>query len=235
MKITQAITIVLAFAALVSIPFQSVNSAASSGKVQLMVVGSPDFSESYMEAKGEKLSTLEAGDLVLYRLVVKNTGNADSHNTILISEIPEFTTYISGSATGTSVDDSQVLSCLDFFFPTPFFKTAQAKNIPFLKWNLGTILAGESTEVSYKVKVDFNIPSKTLITNNAYIESDEISKVTYSALTSSVTTGERIPYLVYTGKNILIFSIILSLIIATLVVSLYLVKKKKKGDTKKTS
>ncbi|MGH9797203.1 MAG: OmpA family protein, partial [Candidatus Polarisedimenticolia bacterium] len=90
--------------------------------------------------------SLNPGDALEYTLVLTNNGSADTTGTVVTDPIPAGTTYVAGSITGTGADDS---------------------GLPNLVWNVGTLAAGGSASLTYRVTVNLAAGSGTMITNQA--------------------------------------------------------------------
>ncbi|MEV4345600.1 Ig-like domain-containing protein [Actinoplanes sp. NPDC049596] len=88
------------------------------------------------------------GDVVEYKIEVKNNGSDTADNTVISNAIPTHTTYVPGSMTvaGNSVAD-----------PSGGTPT----------WNLGSIAGGASTWVTFRVKVDNDTPAGYAVTDVA--------------------------------------------------------------------
>jgi uncharacterized repeat protein (TIGR01451 family) len=101
------------------------------------------FTETVSDVNG---GSLNPGDVLLYTLTVANTGNADATAVVVSDPIPASTTYVAGSITGPGADDT---------------------GLPNLTWSVGTVAAGASVTLTYRVTVDPSTPGGTVISNQA--------------------------------------------------------------------
>jgi len=101
------------------------------------------------------------GDLLTYTVQVSNTGNFTATNVIIRDTTPGSTSYV--SATPAPVTAPAVGGTGD------------------VSWNLGTLLPGQSTNVSFVVRVNPNTPPAVAISNSAFGTSNESGGVVFKS------------------------------------------------------
>ncbi len=101
------------------------------------------------------------GDLLTYTVQVSNTGNFTATNVIIRDTTPGSTSYVSAT-------------------PAPLTAPAVG-GTGDVSWNLGTLLPGQSTSVSFVVRVNANTPPAIAISNSAYGTSNESGGVVFKS------------------------------------------------------
>ncbi|KRA32761.1 hypothetical protein ASD81_14715 [Nocardioides sp. Root614] len=93
------------------------------------------------------------GDVLEYRIIVSNTGNAAATGVVVTDAVASGSTYLTGSCTGGT-------SC-SFSSPT-------------VTWQVGTLAAGASVTLTFKVTLAASFPAGTTqVKNTAVIDSDQ--------------------------------------------------------------
>jgi len=87
------------------------------------------------------------GDVLTYRIVLRNAGASDLQQGTLVNPIPEHTSYVAGSVTGGASYDEVAHR---------------------ITW-AGGVGAGSSHEVSFQAAVADDLPHNTVVTDTAYI------------------------------------------------------------------
>ncbi|MEW5767104.1 MAG: hypothetical protein AB1797_05670, partial [bacterium] len=96
-------------------------------------LGEPDLSSS---SKGSSLEDTNndgygnPGEVISYTITIRNIGNAPAKDVVVTDPIPEYTTYVSGSITGTGGSEAQLPNSL--------------------RWQLGTVTAGANVVLGFK-------------------------------------------------------------------------------------
>jgi len=157
-----------------SAPIQATSSGDTyylAGFITSVSTFKPDFSTSVKTAIDVNGGSLLVGDVLQYTIVVTNTGNDTSVNTVLTDVMPTGVTYVpgslqitaganSGNKTDAAVDDQG-----DFNAGT---KTAKFRLGTGANGTIGgSMLVGASTTVSFKVTI--NTGASGLISNQATI------------------------------------------------------------------
>ncbi|MCD6220894.1 DUF11 domain-containing protein [bacterium] len=88
------------------------------------------------------------GGIITYTISYKNVGNVQAENVNITDQLPQGTSYVSGSATNGGILNGRTL-----------------------KWNIGILPAGSEGEVSFKVKVSSLTSPGEFISNIAVIKS----------------------------------------------------------------
>jgi len=133
-----------------------------------------DIIKTGVDVNGGRLAP---GDEIEWTIVVTNTGLTPSTTTIITDVVPSATTYVNGSITGPGAD---------------------ATNAPSLVWRIGTLGIGKSVTVSFRSRVNSNVPSGTQIRNQAVVTSDQ-SAAKLSDAPDTATVGDET--LLQTGGN----------------------------------
>ncbi|TES96652.1 DUF11 domain-containing protein, partial [Patescibacteria group bacterium] len=105
-------------------------------------------------------STLDAsprqtriGTVVTYTIVVRNDGIATATGANVLCPVPNYTSYVAGSITGTGADDS---------------------NPNVLAWNIGALNVNQSTTLTFKLLMSSSTPDATIISVQAQIFCNEL-------------------------------------------------------------
>ncbi|QIK69140.1 DUF11 domain-containing protein [Erysipelothrix sp. HDW6C] len=147
-------------------------------------------------------STVKEGDEITYTIRVKNTGTSRLQNMMVQDAIPEFTTYVQGSATSSDVNA----------------KVDESGNT--LNWTISEIAPGETATVSFKVIVNkLENRNAATIRNTAFakLETEEAfrstNEVTHnvasptSPVLPSTGIGNDYSGLMITGLGILVIAL----------------------------
>ncbi len=95
---------------------------------------------------------LRGGDVIEWTITVTNTGLTRTTHVVITDTVPSQTTYVPDSITGTGADDS---------------------GAPDLVWRIGTLQIGGRAVVTFRSTVKKGLPDKTLIRNQAVVDSDQ--------------------------------------------------------------
>jgi uncharacterized repeat protein (TIGR01451 family) len=117
------------------------------------------------------------GDEILWTITVINTGLVQTTNVVVYDTVPQYTTYVTDSITGTGADDS---------------------GNPDLVWNVGSMPVNGQEVLTFKSQVNDDVPNGTQIRNQAAVESDQ-SFLTYSDSPGTAEVGDAT--LLQTGQN----------------------------------
>ena len=109
-----------------------------------------------------KDTKVKAEDEITYTIRVENTGNGVANNVKVSDVIPTNTTLVAGSISVSGTLNSGTIT-----------------------WNIGTLSAGASKEVTFKVKVNANVADKTIIKNSATVEFRNPNKTTDDTIPSN--------------------------------------------------
>jgi len=120
---------------------------------------------------------LVPGDVIEWRIVVRNTGPTVLTNVEVVDDVPSTTAYVPGSITGRGADDS-----------------ASRR----LRWLVGTLNPGESVTLTFRSTVNAGLPNGTEIRNQAAVHSDQVGW-RYSDDSSTPIPGDAT--LLRTGGN----------------------------------
>jgi len=96
----------------------------------------------------------QPGDTLKYTVVLKNTGSSTVDNVVFTDSIPANTTYVTGSST---LDDN----------------VAGSFSNPTLTVNVGTLNVGSSATITFQVKINVDVPTGTVISNQGVVDSDQ--------------------------------------------------------------
>ncbi len=140
-------------------------------------VGGVPVLRAIMSVADSNGNQVEADDQLEYTIRIANIGGGDATNVTLITPIPNWTTYINNSTKieGVSIAD-------------------RSDNLPLLTpgVNLGTIMAGETKVVQYRVRVNHNTPPGAVIDCQANFTADgELSGISDSNLDDGLETGNN--------------------------------------------
>jgi uncharacterized repeat protein (TIGR01451 family) len=115
-------------------------------------------------------SSVQPGDTIAYTITYNNTGNDNATNVAVIDAVPTYTTYITGTASGTGTTITYSHdggSTYDF---------SEASPVTHINWTRGTLTNGTTGQtVSFQVTVNTPLDDGTTINNQASIESDELA------------------------------------------------------------
>ncbi|MDZ4168464.1 MAG: isopeptide-forming domain-containing fimbrial protein [Coriobacteriia bacterium] len=121
--------------------------------------------------------SLEAGDKILWTIVVGNTGLVQTTDVVVTDDVPAQTTFLSGSMTGRGAVESAA---------------------PRLRWNVGVLQVGESAQLTFISTVNAGLANGTKIRNQATVTSDQsLPKSSDDPMTSSADD----PTLLQTGDD----------------------------------
>ena len=139
------------------------------------VESSPDLSDFKLEAIDENGGDLRMGDVIQYKLTVKNSGSMNADNVEINSNFSEFTDIIGYSITDAGVYGNSNVS-----------------------WNIGNLEVDKSEILSFKVRVKNNLTDDVIISNNSTLKygSDIIEKSVEEKIKrfSDLSTSEAFLY-----------------------------------------
>ncbi len=133
--------------------------AATAGPVSHDVqfnVSTPNFDTSTLDASPRRA---RVDTIVTYTMIIQNSGTDAATGTRAICAIPEHTSYVAGSITGTGNDDSDP---------------------DVMTWNIGNMAAGTSLTFTFKVLIDKDTADGTTLYAQGTIFCNEL----YPTLTS---------------------------------------------------
>jgi uncharacterized repeat protein (TIGR01451 family) len=96
--------------------------------------------------------TLKGGDVIEWRITVKNIGLTPTTHVVINDGVPSTTIYVKNSIRGKGANDTKQ---------------------PSLAWDIGTMAVGESQVVTFRSTVKKGLPNGTLIKNQAIVSSDQ--------------------------------------------------------------
>jgi uncharacterized repeat protein (TIGR01451 family) len=111
--------------------------------ITVTAVAAPVVLQSVADLNG---GSLNPGDILVYTTTVTNTGSADATAVVVTDTVPASTTYVAASITGPGANDA---------------------GNPNLAWNVGTVAAGASVTLTFRVTVDAATPGGTVVSNQA--------------------------------------------------------------------
>ncbi|MFY9586013.1 MAG: choice-of-anchor P family protein [Actinomycetota bacterium] len=120
-------------------------------------------------ADGPTTTSASPGNTIEYRLTYKNTGEVAATNVVVTDTIAAKQTYVSGSCAPPAPQTCSVSGGI-------------------LTWNIGTVAAGGSTSVTFRVTLDASFPAgPTTIKNIASVDTTEESPKSSNETTVTVT------------------------------------------------
>ena len=116
---------------------------------------------------GGTVGIADPGDVLIYTITVANPGVVAITNVVLTDDVPANTAYVAGSVTlnGTTVPDSGIS-------PLVAGVAINSAGSP-----AGTIAAGASATVTFKVQIDAGVATGTVISNQGYVASTGLPTV----------------------------------------------------------
>ena len=99
------------------------------------------------------LDQTRPGDTIGYQIVIENEGSGAAENVIVIDAIPQFTTFLPGSATG---DDPQTDLTIDYensLLGEDFTDLDDDETVK-IRWTYGELPGGESRTLNFAVTID---------------------------------------------------------------------------------
>jgi len=166
------------------------SSTPGQGSATTTVRSKPELSLTKTNNPGPT-TDVTPGDTIQYTLCYRNSGNENATGTLLTDVIPQFTSYVAGSATGGGSYNAST-------------KT--------LTWNIGTLVAdGAQHCVSFTVQVNMIIEgltgqalgaraipyrtwSELSINNTAELDSNQTTPITASATNKLIATVDPVIY-----------------------------------------
>jgi len=104
-----------------------------------------------VDVNGTDRATARPGDTLTYTITYGNSGLGAAGNVVLQDRLPQYVTYVSGSATNGG--------------------TYNGLN-RMITWNLGNLAVGDIGSVSFQVTVNSDVPHNSTIRNRAVIVAD---------------------------------------------------------------
>src|SRR3972149_163791 len=139
------------------------------------VESSPDFSNFEIGAIDENGGVLRQGDVIQYRLIVKNSGGMNAANVEINSNFSEFTDIIEDSIT----DSGQY-------------------GVNSVSWNIDNLEVNKPENLSFRVRIKNDLTEDVVLTNNSTLRygSDVIEKSVEEEIRrfSELTTSEAFLY-----------------------------------------
>jgi uncharacterized repeat protein (TIGR01451 family) len=115
----------------------------------IFVVSNPNFTASSKSATPPSGSTVRIGDLITYTITLSNSGSMNATGVVISDGLPAFTNFVTGS-TGFITTSAGVL------------------------WNIGNLpVTSTVVVVTFTVQVAAGAPNGSLITNTAFISSNQ--------------------------------------------------------------
>lgn len=151
-----------------------INDDISAGLVS-KIESSPDLSNFKLEAINENTDIVRLGDIIQYKITVRNTGDMDASGVEIRSNPSEYVDIIEDSITG----------------PGKYTNN-------YVLWEIDEIEAGKSEAFSFKVKIKEDLGGEELITNKSILKyaGSVIEKSVEEKLSlfSDLTTSEAFIY-----------------------------------------
>ncbi|MBN1239909.1 MAG: DUF11 domain-containing protein [Gammaproteobacteria bacterium] len=118
---------------------------------------------------------VDPGDVLRYTITVYNNGPVDATDVVLRDAVPTHTTYVADSTTvnGIAVGPDEGVSPLVAGLPI----SSSDLTPPLPGAGAGTLTPREAAVIEFHVRVDDGVPTGTLITNQASVETDELPNV----------------------------------------------------------
>ncbi len=148
-------------------------------------------------------NAVDPGDVLLYTITVDNSGGVAATGVTLSDAVPANTTYVPDSVTlnGLAVTDAAGgVSPLVAGIPI----SSSDLTPPLPGPGAGTITAGETAEIQFRVQVDAGIPGGTVISNQAVVASDQLPDVPSDGDGDPDTGPEPTVVVVSDGQQLLI-------------------------------
>ncbi len=162
-----------------------VNSVAAAGTSDYMSCNFPFYdpllipTKSYTKVSGFPSTSITSGDVIEYRIVVKNEGNISSGNIKLMDTIPANTTYVLGSTKINNTTVPDVSSKTRFAVAGGDFINSTTQTL----YN-GVISPGDSAVITFRVRVTQcgTVTNIAKITSGYFNEEAQSNIVTFEAI-----------------------------------------------------
>jgi len=141
-------------------------SGKDSSTVSITIHSSPNLS---IDKEGTP-NPVQAGENITYTITIVNSGDMNAHNVIITDSTPADTTFVSARfVTGTGT-----------------ISTPQVGGTGIVNWTPTppTLQKGESIVVELVVKTSDSLSSGTVVTNTAYVDSEQITHLPSTAQTT---------------------------------------------------
>lgn len=128
--------------------------------------------------------TVQPGDTITYTITYNNTGTDNATNVVIIDAVPTYTTYITGTAsgTGTTITYSHDGGST--------YDSSETPPVTHINWTRGLLINGTTGQtVSFQVTVNTPLDNGTTINNQASIESDELAPADSNTVTHYVSSA----------------------------------------------
>ena len=162
-----------------------VNSSNSSASTDYTSCNYPFYdpalvpTKSYTKVSGFPSTSITAGDVVEYKIVVKNSGNISAGNVKLMDTIPANTTYVLNSTKINNTTVPDVASNTRFAVAGGDFINSTAQTL----YN-GVISPGDSAVITFRVKITtcLTVSNIAKITSGYFNEEAQSNIVTFNAV-----------------------------------------------------
>ena len=128
--------------------------------------------------------SVQPGDTITYTITYNNTGTDNATNVVIIDAVPTYTTYVTGTAsgTGTTITYSHDGGST--------YDSSEAPPVTHINWTRGLLINGTIGQtVSFQVTVNTPLDNGTAIVNQASIESDELAPADSNTVTHYVSSA----------------------------------------------
>lgn len=193
-----------------------VNSSTSSVSLDYTSCNYPFYdpqlvpTKSYTKISGFPSTSITAGDIVEYKIVVQNSGNISAGNVKLIDTIPANTTYVLNTTKINGVTVPDVASNTRFAVAGGDFINSTAETL----YN-GVISPGDSAVITFRVKITTCLAVSNIakITSGYFNEEAQSNIVTFNAvslpaplITAIETSCTSNDYMVLSGTSVALFA-----------------------------
>ena len=166
--------------------------------------------KSYTKISGFPSTSITAGDVVEYKIVVKNSGNVSAGNVKLIDTIPANTTYVLNTTKINGIAVADVASKTRFAVAGGDFINSTAQTL----YN-GVISSGDSAVITFRVRISTcaAVSNIAKITSGYFNEEAQSNIVTFNAvslpaplITATETSCTSNDYMILSGSSAALFA-----------------------------
>lgn len=125
-----------------------------------VTVSVPQTHPAMAPSKSVDKSTAKRGETVTYTLTVRNSGDVDLHDVMVVENIPQYLEYIVGTSRASKAGNTVTLA--DNWLGASGTGT-----------NLGTLVVGQSATVTFQAKIAGDAPNSRKIENVGQFKSNE--------------------------------------------------------------